>query len=118
MSRSKRINGVSDVLDSARQKAAELKVAERVKPVAERVKPLAKRTGAAARHQARKTRAWAGPQVERTGHALQKNVAPKVSAMLSSAGGRLAALIRNRAKPKSAVTDSEDQTTESTESTS
>ncbi len=37
----------------------------------------------------RKTRAWAAPQVERTGQALQDNVAPKVAALLTSAAQRL-----------------------------
>jgi hypothetical protein len=37
----------------------------------------------------RKTRAWAAPRVERTGQVRQYNVAPKVSAWLSSAARRL-----------------------------
>ena len=52
---------------------------------AERAKPLAKSTGEAARRGFLRTRAWAAPQVERSGQALQDTVAPKVSAMLSSA---------------------------------
>jgi len=75
------------------------------------------------------TRAWAAPQVERTGQVLQDSVAPKVSAWLSTAARRLepakpprsrwrklagfsvlaaaagaaAALVRNRKKPDSAT---------------
>lgn len=36
-----------------------------------------------------RTRAWAAPQVERTGQVLQESVAPKVSALLSAAAERL-----------------------------
>ncbi len=66
-----------------------LKAADQLKPVASQVKPLAKTTGEAARRQLFRTRAWAAPQVERTGKALQDNVAPKVSAMLSTAAERI-----------------------------
>jgi hypothetical protein len=65
------------------------KAAEQLKPVAAKLKPLADNTKTAARRQARKTRAWAAPQVERTGKVLQENVAPKVSEMLSSAAHRI-----------------------------
>lgn len=71
------------IRDGARQAVAQLK------PTAERAKPLAKSTSQAARRQIRRTRAWAAPQVERSGHVLQDTVAPKVSAMLSSAARRI-----------------------------
>ncbi len=71
------------IKDSARQAAAQLK------PAAERAKPLAKNTGDAARRGFLRTRAWAAPQVERSGQVLQDTVAPKVSAMLSSAAKRI-----------------------------
>jgi len=106
--------------DRARQAAAQ------VKPVAARLKPLARSTGAAARRRVHKTRAWAAPQVERTGQVLQDSAAPKGSALLSSAaqrlepatpprrrwrklagismltaaGGAVAAVVRNRRKPE------------------
>ncbi|HYA50425.1 MAG TPA: hypothetical protein VEG33_04580 [Streptosporangiaceae bacterium] len=77
----------------------------------------------------RRTRAWAAPQVERTGQVLQHSIAPTVSAWLSAAARRLepakpqrsrwrklagfsmlaaaagaaAALVRNRKKPDSAT---------------
>jgi hypothetical protein len=63
--------------------------AEQLKPVAAKLKPLAQKTGLAARRQARKTRAWAAPHVERSGKVLQENVAPKVSEMLTSAAHRI-----------------------------
>jgi hypothetical protein len=69
--------------DSARQAAA------RVKPLATRVKPLARSTQVAAKRGVHSTRAWAAPQVERTGQVLQDSVAPKVAALLSSAAQRL-----------------------------
>jgi hypothetical protein len=102
------------------------RVAAQVKPAAVQIKPLAQSTGAAAMRGVRKTRAWAAPRVERTGLALQYNVAPTVSAWLSAAARRLeparprrarwrklagislltaagaaAALARNRKKPDS-----------------
>jgi hypothetical protein len=67
----------------ARQAAAQLK------PAAERVKPLAKSTREAARRKIVKTRAWAAPQVERSGQAWRNTVAPKVAAVLSSAAKRI-----------------------------
>jgi hypothetical protein len=91
---------------------------------AERVKRYASGARAAARRGVRRARAVAAPQVERAGHALADSVAPKVSAMLSSAAQRLeppkprrrrwrklagislvtaagvvAAVVRNRARP-------------------
>jgi hypothetical protein len=71
------------------------KAADQIKPMAAQMKPLAKSTGQAARRQWFRTRAWAAPQVERTGKVLQESVAPKVSEMLSSAAERI-----DPAKPK------------------
>jgi len=76
-------NRSETIKDGARQAAAQLK------PAAERAVPLAKTTGEAARRGILRTRAWAAPQVERSGQALQDTVAPKVSAMLSSAAKRI-----------------------------
>src|SRR5215475_5045815 len=71
------------IKEGARHAAAQLK------PATERAKPLAKSTSQAARRQIFRTRAWAAPQVERSGQVLQDTVAPKVSAMLSSAAKRI-----------------------------
>ena len=65
------------------------RVAAQVKPAAAQIKPLAQSTGAAAIRGVRTTRAWAAPRVERTGQVLQHDVAPKVSAWLSTAARRL-----------------------------
>lgn len=80
MAHSKRTDAIRD---GARQAAA------RLKPAAKRAKPMAKHAGAAARRQLLRTRAWAAPQVERSGQVLQQKVAPKVSAALSSAAKKL-----------------------------
>jgi hypothetical protein len=80
MSRNKEI---SQAQDHARQAAAQLK------PVVAQVKPLANSAGATAMRGARRTRTWAAPQVERAGQVLEHGVAPKVSALLSSAARRL-----------------------------
>jgi hypothetical protein len=65
------------------------KAMDQVKPTAERAKPLARNAGAAARRRILKTRAWAAPQVARSGRVLQDTVAPKVSAVLSSAANKI-----------------------------
>src|SRR5260221_3771341 len=87
MSRRSRNDEADELASSASDRAR--RAAARVKPAAARVKPLARSTGAAARRRVHGTRARAAPMVERTGQALQDNVAPKVSAMLSSAAQRL-----------------------------
>ena len=69
--------------DGARQAAAQLK------PAAEKAKPYARSAGHAARRQLLRTRAWAAPQVERSGQVLQDTVAPKAAAMLSEAARRI-----------------------------
>jgi hypothetical protein len=66
-----------------------LKAADQLKPAADQLKPLAKSTTRAARRQLLRGRAWAAPQVERSGQVLQDTVAPKVSAMLSSAAEKI-----------------------------
>jgi hypothetical protein len=60
-----------------------------VTEAAAQLKPLAKTTGEAAKRGVHRSRAWAAPQVERTGQVLQDSVAPKVSDLLSSAAQRL-----------------------------
>lgn len=65
------------------------KAADQLKPMADQMKPFADKTRQAAMRQWFRTRAWAAPQVERTGKVLEDTVAPKVSAMLSSAAERI-----------------------------
>ena len=79
MARMKRIDEVP-MAASARDRALQ---------AAARMKPLAGGTRAAAKRGVHSTRAWAAPQVERTGRVLQDSVAPKGSALLSSAAQRL-----------------------------
>jgi hypothetical protein len=78
-----RKNRTDEALDLVRQAAAQLR------PAAVQVKPLARSTGAAAQRSVHRTRAWAAPRVEHTGQILEDSVAPKVSALLSSAAQRL-----------------------------
>lgn len=68
---------------SARQAAAQ------IKPATEKAKPYARSAGLAARRQILRTRAWAAPQVERSGQVLQDTVAPKAAALLSEAARRI-----------------------------
>lgn len=129
MSRSKRIDeagaAAAAAFNHARQAAAQ-------------VKPLSRSAQAAAGRGLHRARAFAAPQVERAGQALEDSVAPKVSAMLSSAAQRIepveprrrpwrklagislltaaasavAAVVRNRAKQD--VTTPEETDTDST----
>jgi hypothetical protein len=78
-----RNENVQRARDRARQARA------RLTPVTARVKPLAAKTGVAAKRQVRRTRSWMAPRVKRTGQVLQDDVAPKVSAMMSSAAERI-----------------------------
>jgi hypothetical protein len=52
-------------------------------------RPLATKVAASARHGSRRSRAWAAPQVQRTGQFLEQVAAPKVSAVLSSAARKI-----------------------------
>ena len=83
MSRMNENHKASGTLGRARQAAAQ------VKPAAAHAKTLATSATTAARRRVRTTRTWAAPQVDRTGQVLQDRIAPKVSAMLSSAARRL-----------------------------
>jgi hypothetical protein len=105
--------------------AAARAASDQVRQAAARVKPYASGARAAAGRGTHRARAVAAPRVERAGHALEDSVAPRVSAVLSSAARRLepvkpqrrrlgklagislvaaaasaaAAVFRNRAKP-------------------
>lgn len=58
---------------------------ERLKPAATRIKPFAKKSRKVAKEKVHRSRQWAAPRVERSGHVLEETVAPKVSHLLSSA---------------------------------
>jgi hypothetical protein len=72
MSGTKNSNQTETALNTALRMAAQLP-------------PLARNTSEAAKRGVTRTRAWAAPQLERGGQVLQDQVAPKVSAALSSA---------------------------------
>jgi hypothetical protein len=57
--------------------------------MAAQLPPLARNTSDAAKRGVTRTRAWAAPQLERSGQVLQHQVAPAVSAALSSAAHRV-----------------------------
>jgi hypothetical protein len=57
--------------------------------LAARLKPVARSTSAAATHGVRSARALAAPQVERAGHLVQEDIAPKISSLLSAAAQRI-----------------------------
>ena len=87
MSRLKRNHKATTADSSAGRRVR--RMAAQVKPAAAQMKPFAQRAGAATKRGVHTTRAWAAPQVERTGQVLQDSVAPKVSAWLSAAARRL-----------------------------
>lgn len=64
-------------------------VRDSVRHALDQASPLATNTTAAVRQGVTKSRAWAAPQVERTGQFLQQVAAPKVSAVLSSAAHKI-----------------------------
>ena len=83
MSRTTRNHEASGTLGRARQAAAQMK------PAGPHVTTLASSAGKAARRRMHKRRAWAAPQVDRTGQVLQNRIVTKVAAVLSSAAQRL-----------------------------
>jgi hypothetical protein len=53
------------------------------------VTPLAQSGGQSAKRGVYRARVWAAPRVERTGHALEERVAPKISGMLAATARRM-----------------------------
>jgi hypothetical protein len=64
-------------------------VRDTVRHALDQAGPVAKNTTTAVRHGVTRSRAWAAPQMERTGEFLQEVAAPKVSAALSSAAHKI-----------------------------
>jgi hypothetical protein len=60
-----------------------------LQPAVAHIRPLVRTAGAAARRQSGRARAWAAPQLEHAGQALQGNIAPKAAALLSAAARRV-----------------------------
>jgi hypothetical protein len=87
MSRVKRNHQADMAANGAKDRARQ--AAAQVKPVTAQVRPVSRSAGADARRRVHKTRAWAAPQAERAARVVQGSVAPKVSALLSSAARRL-----------------------------
>jgi hypothetical protein len=61
----------------------------RARQAAVSLKPAAQSASAMTSRGVRRTRAWAAPQIERTGHLVQDRLAPKISSLLSSAARRV-----------------------------
>jgi hypothetical protein len=81
---------------AAKAKAGAVRARERAREAALQARPAAATAGMAARTgmlRARtgllRARAWAAPHLERTGHTLEDQVAPKMAAMLSAAARRI-----------------------------
>jgi hypothetical protein len=70
-------------------KASAANLTGRAQQAAARMRPLATSTRSAAGRGVHKTRGWAAPQLERTGKALEDRVAPRISALLTSAAQRI-----------------------------
>jgi hypothetical protein len=77
----------SAAADQIRQLARQ--ATEAAKPVAAQVKPLASDARQAASRGVYNARAWAAPQIHRSGEVLQDTVAPKVVAALHSSAEKL-----------------------------
>jgi hypothetical protein len=89
-----RINANGKATTAASQAANQIMerarhAAEAAKPAAAQVKPLANDARQAAGRGVYRARAWAAPQVERTGQILQDTVAPKVAGALQSSAQKL-----------------------------
>jgi hypothetical protein len=69
--------------------AAATSLTGRAQQAAARMRPLATSTRTTAGRGVHKTRGWAAPQIERTGKVLEDRVAPRISAMLTSAAQRI-----------------------------
>jgi len=70
-------------MSARKRRVATGSAANRMRAVSSRVLPIARRG-------VHRTRAWAAPNIERTGHVLQDTVAPKVSSALSAAARQIA----------------------------
>lgn len=70
-------------------RAQAMRVRQQAGKAATQIAPLASSTKVTARKGVHNVRAWAAPRLESTGQTLESRVAPKVSAMMSSAAKRI-----------------------------
>ena len=82
-------NGNASAAVAAQIRQYAQQAAQAAKPLAAQVKPRASDAREAAGRGVYKARAWAAPQVERTGQMLQETVAPKVAAALHESAQKL-----------------------------
>lgn len=73
----------------ARAEAAVASAGRQARRAAEQAGPMAASARTAARTGIHHTRVWAAPRVDRTGYALEDQVAPRMAAMLSAAAQRI-----------------------------
>jgi hypothetical protein len=73
----------------ARGGAAGASARRQARRAAEQARPMAASTRTAARKGIHHARVWAAPRLERTGHTLEVQVAPRMAAMLSAAAQRI-----------------------------
>lgn len=84
----------------ARAVAAAASAGRRARRAAGQAGPMAASARTAARTGIRHTRVWAAPRLDRTGYALEDQVAPRMAAMLSAAAQRIdPAPVRRRRWP-------------------
>lgn len=72
-----------------RMRAARASARRRAKRAAVQAGPLTASARAIARKGIHRARTWTAPRLDRTGHALENRVAPKMAAMLSAAALRI-----------------------------
>jgi hypothetical protein len=82
-SRTQVINGKGAVMAKA------TKARRQAEEAASRVAPMAASARVTARQGMRSARTWTAPRLHRTGQALEKRVAPRISAMLGAAARRI-----------------------------
>ena len=73
----------------ARAGAAKAQARRRARQAAAQAGPLKASARTTARKGIRHARTWAAPRLERTGHTLEEQVAPRMAAMLSAAARRI-----------------------------
>ena len=81
----------SSVKDSAKVRggAAVASARRQARRAAGQARPIAASTRTAARKGIRHARVWTAPRLDRTGHTLEVQVAPRMAAMLSAAAQRI-----------------------------
>lgn len=93
-----RANGAAGKVRAARSMVRQAGASQsvRARQAAARIAPLAKTAQAGTQQGVYHARVWAAPRVDRMGHALQEQVAPRMSAMMSTAARKIEPASRTR----------------------